>query len=55
VPDDIAKVIRFLLSDDAGFVTGASLLADGGLMAQLPDSAANVTADFLQGEHTLDG
>jgi len=48
VPDDIAKVIRFLLSDDAGFVTGHALVADGGLTAQLQDSAANtVTAHIL--------
>jgi NAD(P)-dependent dehydrogenase (short-subunit alcohol dehydrogenase family) len=49
VPDDIAKVIRFLLSDDAGFVTGHALVADGGLTAQLQDSAANaVTAHLLR-------
>lgn len=29
-PEKIAKVTRFLLSDDASFVTGAYLLADGG-------------------------
>lgn len=50
VPDDIAKVIRFLLSDDAGFVTGHALVADGGLTAQLQDSAANATTEFLMKE-----
>jgi meso-butanediol dehydrogenase / (S,S)-butanediol dehydrogenase / diacetyl reductase len=40
VPDDIAKVVRFLLSDDAGFVTGQAIVADGGLTAQLPDASA---------------
>ena len=44
VPDDIAKVVRFLLSDDAGFVTGHALVADGGLTAQLQDTSANLTA-----------
>jgi NAD(P)-dependent dehydrogenase (short-subunit alcohol dehydrogenase family) len=34
-PEEIAKVIAFLLSDEASFVAGASILADGGLLAQL--------------------
>ena len=32
-PDDIAKVVRFLLSDEARFVTGTQLIVDGGLTA----------------------
>ncbi len=32
-PDDIAKVVRFLLSDEARFVTGTQLVVDGGLTA----------------------
>ena len=34
-PEDIAKVVVFLASDLAGYVTGASLLADGGLFVNL--------------------
>jgi NAD(P)-dependent dehydrogenase (short-subunit alcohol dehydrogenase family) len=34
VPNDIAKGIVFLASDDAGFMTGAGLVGDGGLTAQ---------------------
>ena len=34
-PDDIAKVICWLASDDATFVHGAPIIADGGLLAQL--------------------
>jgi len=30
-PDDIARTVRFLLSDDAAFITGAVLSVDGGL------------------------
>ncbi len=30
-PDDIASTVRFLLSDDAAFITGAVLSVDGGL------------------------
>jgi NAD(P)-dependent dehydrogenase (short-subunit alcohol dehydrogenase family) len=28
---EIAKTVRFLLSDDAGYITGQNLRADGGL------------------------
>jgi NAD(P)-dependent dehydrogenase (short-subunit alcohol dehydrogenase family) len=31
-PADIAHVVRFLLSNEAGFVTGADLLVDGGAL-----------------------
>ena len=33
-PEDIAKGIVFLASDDAAFMTGAGLIIDGGLTAQ---------------------
>ena len=32
-PAEVAALAAFLCSDDAGFCTGASYLADGGLMA----------------------
>jgi NAD(P)-dependent dehydrogenase (short-subunit alcohol dehydrogenase family) len=32
-PEEIASVIAFLLSDDASFVTGSAIIADGGQMA----------------------
>jgi hypothetical protein len=31
MPDDIANAVAFLASDAAGFVTGTSLIVDGGL------------------------
>lgn len=34
-PDDIAKVVVFLASDLAAYVTGASVLADGGMFVNL--------------------
>ena len=35
-PEDIASVVRFLLSDEAGYITGASLTVDGGMTAVGP-------------------
>jgi len=33
-PEDVAKAIAFLASDDAAFITGTSLVVDGGYTAQ---------------------
>jgi NAD(P)-dependent dehydrogenase (short-subunit alcohol dehydrogenase family) len=33
-PEEIAAAMCFLLSDDASFITGANLQADGGYTAQ---------------------
>ena len=35
-PMDIAKAVAFLLSDDAGYINGTSLVLDGGTMALPP-------------------
>jgi NAD(P)-dependent dehydrogenase (short-subunit alcohol dehydrogenase family) len=33
-PEDIANVVAFIASDDAGFVTGHGIFVDGGAMQQ---------------------
>jgi len=35
-PEEVAKAIRFLLSDEASFITGANLPVDGGFSAAAP-------------------
>jgi 3-oxoacyl-[acyl-carrier protein] reductase len=32
-PDEVAACVRFLASDDAGYVTGTTLYVDGGMAA----------------------
>jgi NAD(P)-dependent dehydrogenase (short-subunit alcohol dehydrogenase family) len=38
-PEEIAKLAVFLASDDAAFITGATLYADGGVLSRLHDPA----------------
>jgi NAD(P)-dependent dehydrogenase (short-subunit alcohol dehydrogenase family) len=33
-PEDIARAVRFLMSDEASYVTGTQLIVDGGVLAQ---------------------
>lgn len=35
VPDDVARAVWFLASPDAAYITGASLVVDGGLLTRL--------------------
>lgn len=34
VPEDVAKAVLYMVSDDAAFMTGSALVVDGGLTAQ---------------------
>jgi NAD(P)-dependent dehydrogenase (short-subunit alcohol dehydrogenase family) len=47
-PDDIANAVGFLCSDAASFITGHSLVVDGGLTIQLQENFGVQQAHFLQ-------
>ncbi len=34
-PDEIAAAVSFLVSEESSFITGAALVADGGLTVQV--------------------
>jgi NAD(P)-dependent dehydrogenase (short-subunit alcohol dehydrogenase family) len=44
---DVARVIAFLASDEAGFVSGAMLPVDGGLMAGNRVMTAELTLEGI--------
>lgn len=45
-PEEVANVIHFLVSDEASFVSGHTLVVDGGLTTQLQDSPDFVAPGF---------
>ncbi len=45
-PEEVSSVVNFLASDEASFVTGHTLVVDGGLTIQLQDSPALISPDF---------
>ena len=48
VPDDIANAIRFLVSEEASFITGHVLVVDGGLTIQLQENLGLAQARYLR-------
>ena len=49
-PHDIAAAVRFLVSNEAAFVTGVALPVDGGMSVQLADSVAPQVQAVLRSE-----
>jgi NAD(P)-dependent dehydrogenase (short-subunit alcohol dehydrogenase family) len=47
-PDDIANAVRFLVSDEASFITGHSLVVDGGMTIQLQEDLGVAQARFMR-------
>ncbi len=47
-PQDVAQAALFLASDELSFITGHSLVVDGGMTAQLQDDVAYRIADYVR-------
>ena len=54
VPDDIASAVRFLCSEEAGFITGHTLVVDGGLSIQLQENLVLDTARYYRDHPEID-
>ena len=54
VPDDIANAIRFLVSDEASFITGHALVVDGGLTIQLQENIGVAQAVYHRDHPDID-
>ena len=52
--EDIAGAIAFLCSEDAAFITGHTLMVDGGLTIQLQEKFATRIAQYTQSHPELD-
>lgn len=46
-PDDIAHAVRFLVSDEAAFITGHALVVDGGMTVQLQEDFGFAMARYM--------
>ena len=53
-PDDIASAVAFLCSDDASFITGHTLVVDGGLSIQLQENFGVEQAHYVRANPDLE-
>jgi NAD(P)-dependent dehydrogenase (short-subunit alcohol dehydrogenase family) len=53
-PEDIANAVRFLCSDEASFITGHTLVVDGGMTIQLQENLGLHLARFYRDHPEMD-